>query len=86
MRDYVLNYSHSRQAAGPSFWFTERVHNWFARRAIAKLEHYEDHILRDIGVTRDEIRWASHLPLSQNAALALEVHSLHRRRGSRRVE
>ncbi|MFK7892194.1 MAG: DUF1127 domain-containing protein [Granulosicoccus sp.] len=30
-----------------------------------------DELLADIGVTRDQVRWAEKLPLDQNAALAL---------------
>ncbi len=84
MRDYALTYAHTREAAGATSWLARIVRNWMARRAVSRLESYDDFILRDIGVTRDEVRWASQLPLSQNAALALEDEALRRRRSSRR--
>ena len=35
-------------------------------------------MLRDIGVTREELRWAAGLPLTVNAALALEERATRR--------
>ena len=48
------------------------------RRRLAELD---DRLLRDIGVTRSEVRWAAGLPLSVNAALELEEKATRRRRG-----
>jgi len=58
------------------------VRNWKARRAVTRLQDFDDHMLRDIGVTRLDVRWASDLPLSTNAALALEERSFRRRRSA----
>jgi hypothetical protein len=41
---------------------------------------HDDYLLRDIGVTRQDVRWASRLPLTVNAALALEERAFRRRR------
>ena len=38
-----------------------------------------DCMLRDIGVLRDDVRWAAGLPLTVNAAVALEERSHQRR-------
>jgi hypothetical protein len=40
-------------------------------------------MLRDIGLTREDLRWASGLPLSVNAALAMEQRSTNRERNRR---
>ena len=42
------------------------------RAAFEHMLHVEDRILEDIGVTRDDVIWASKLPLSKNAALELQ--------------
>jgi hypothetical protein len=36
-------------------------------------------MLSDIGVTREDVQWAQGLPLTVNAALALEERSFKRR-------
>jgi uncharacterized protein YjiS (DUF1127 family) len=74
MRDYALNQAVFRGEIG-SPMLARLWRNWLARRAVARLEDLDDHILRDIGVTRAEIRWARGLPLSANSALALEERS-----------
>ena len=48
--------------------------------AVTRLDSFDDYILRDIGVTRGDVRWASGLPLSVNAAVALEERALQRQR------
>ncbi len=42
------------------------------RLAFKNLLTLEANILQDIGVTREDVIWASKLPLSKNAALELE--------------
>ena len=49
--------------------------NWQARRAVRKLLTMDDHILRDTGTSRADVEWAVGLPLTVNAALALEERS-----------
>lgn len=81
MRDYALNRARSAEAAGLTFGLAQLIRNWRARRAVTRLEDFDDYMLRDIGVTRDDVNWAAGLPLTVNAALALEERSLRRRRG-----
>lgn len=72
MRDYAL---HQAQVAGnmPGAGLIEKLlRNWLARKAVRRLERLDDHLLRDIGASREDIRWAVSLPLSANAALALQ--------------
>ena len=84
MRDYILSQAIAREQIGGSL--LSGVHrlfrNWQARRAVAKLEAFDDHMLADIGLTRGDVYWASHLPLSSNATFALEER-LWRRHDSR---
>jgi len=54
-------------------------HNWRARGAIKALADHDDNMLRDIGITRDEISWAAKLPLTINSAIALNDRALRRR-------
>ena len=42
------------------------------RDAFRRLVALDDAALKDIGVTRNDVIWASQLPLSQNASLELE--------------
>ena len=53
--------------------------NWLARRQVRRLAEYDTRMLMDMGVTRDEILWASRLPLSVNAAWELRQRSRARR-------
>ncbi len=78
MRDYALNRAMAADSIGTSLISLFR--NWRERRQMAKLETCEDHILRGLGITRDDIRWAMRLPLGQNPALALEDRTFRRSR------
>jgi uncharacterized protein YjiS (DUF1127 family) len=80
MRDYALNRSQSLGHVGGETFIHRLIRNWKARRRVARLEDYDDHILNDIGVDRQDIRWAADLPLTINAALALEERAFRRRR------
>ena len=79
MRDYALSRAESLGEIGISWLASYR--NWKTRTRVARLEHYDDFLLADIGVTRDEVRWAATLPLNVNAALALEDRAFRRRKG-----
>ncbi len=57
--------------------------NWKIRRKVRALDEHDDHLLDDIGVLRNEIAWASNLPLSINAAVALNDRANRRRNRSR---
>ncbi len=80
MRDYALSHARSFETAGAASLFGRFIRNWRARRAVTRLDSFDDYILRDIGVTRGDVRWASGLPLSVNAAVALEERALQRQR------
>ncbi len=55
------------------------LRNWKVRRRVRALADQDDHILEDIGVTRGEVAWASRLPLTVNAAIALNDRASRRR-------
>ena len=55
------------------------LRNWKIRRKVRALIDHDDHTLNDIGVRRDEIIWAGKLPLTVNAAVALNDRASRRR-------
>jgi uncharacterized protein YjiS (DUF1127 family) len=79
MRNYVMNRAHSLEL-DEGFPSLRRLWRHVkARRRVNRLGDLDDHMLRDIGVTRDEVQWAAGLPLTVNAALALEERAFQRR-------
>ncbi len=74
---------HVRHHESDHPWFIRAaarwLSNWRARRQIRKLSDYETRILNDMGVTRDEVKWAAKLPLSVNPAWELRNRSRTRR-------
>ncbi len=79
MRDYVLHQASQLGYAPGQGLLVNLLRNWRARRAVARLDQFDDHILRDIGVTRDEIREAVGVSLNENAALVLHETARQRR-------
>ncbi len=66
-------------------WVRTRVRDMRRRREFRQrflpLLAYDDHILEDMGHCREEIEWAAHLPLKEDADQAL-LHRRARRRGT----
>ncbi len=60
-------------------------HNWKTRNQVRNLERYEQRMLDDMGITRDEVIWASRLPLSLNAAWELRHRSRTRRLANKAI-
>jgi uncharacterized protein YjiS (DUF1127 family) len=56
---------------------------WTRRRKLIQLRDLDDHVLEDIGVTRDDVRYAFSLPLAIDAALELHERAFLRSRRSR---
>lgn len=48
------------------------IRNWQARKSVRRLQTLDDNLLRDIGVSRDEITEALRQPYSTNVALYLD--------------
>jgi uncharacterized protein YjiS (DUF1127 family) len=71
MRDYTLHLSTQYDTANGGL-LRRLWSNWNARRSVAALEALDDHLLRDIGVTRAQVEAAVDVPLSENAAVVLD--------------
>ena len=80
MREYALNQAISRGEYGVVSFARRLLRNWKAKRRIVALGNFDDYMLKDIGITRDEVQWAVGLPLTVNAAVALEERAIRRRR------
>ena len=63
MRDYIMTEAHSRESTFAFPVLRRVVGNWLKRRQLRRLEQLDDHILMDIGLTRDEVVRVQHLPL-----------------------
>lgn len=53
-------------------FFATRYNRRIDRQAFKNVLTLDDRTLKDIGVTRQDVKWASHLPLSEDAAIRLE--------------
>lgn len=56
-------------------WYLIRRERKITRDAFLHLLSLDDQLLDDIGVTRESVNWAASLPLSTDAAEALEATS-----------
>jgi len=54
--------------------------HWQAHRSVRHLASLDGHVLRDLGLTRDDVEWAEKVPLTQNAVLALDDRVRRKRR------
>lgn len=59
-------------------WRKRKRQERIDRDALLGMASMDERMLRDIGLTRDDVKWATELPLSENAALRLQ--SMRRRR------
>jgi uncharacterized protein YjiS (DUF1127 family) len=78
MRNYVLSEAQSREAYGRLTVVVRVLRNWRQRRDLKKLQAMDDHMLRDIGVTREMLSRLARLPLT--ADIAWERERLERLR------
>jgi uncharacterized protein YjiS (DUF1127 family) len=70
---YDLSYNvQSAYAQSQAGFLARTLENWQARKAVRSLLKLEEHVLRDVGTLRGDVEWAANLPLSINAALALD--------------
>jgi uncharacterized protein YjiS (DUF1127 family) len=83
MTDITLIRSHQQETQSWVQRLADRYRNWRARRSVRNMLELDDRMLADIGVRRDEVAWASQLPLAVNAALELEAAAFSRRRHNR---
>ena len=62
MREYVRSCAASRDRAFAFPWLRRMISNWHARKHLRRLEDFDDHMLADIGLTRDDLRLGRSLP------------------------
>jgi uncharacterized protein YjiS (DUF1127 family) len=75
MRDYALTQAEGRDHASVFSGFIQLFINWRRRKTLRTLVALEDHMLRDIGVSRDEVYRLMKLPLSVDPLWELERQS-----------
>ena len=64
----------------PAGWNLARLwDHWLARRSVRRRAHYEDRVLKDMGIERADLEWATRLPIWRNATQELEERGLRRR-------
>ena len=62
MRDYIINEANFREKTFSFPRLRRVIRNWLSRRYLRKLEQFDDYILADIGLTRDDLRYGQSLP------------------------
>ena len=73
MREYVANEARSRSSTFSFSALRQLVRNWRSKQQLLKLHALEDYQLKDIGLTRGQLRQISGLPLSVDNLPAHEV-------------
>ena len=71
MRDYILNQAESVDKTFTFPALNRIVANWRKRRQLRQLEQLDDHVLMDIGLTRDELIRVQRSPLGVDPVLEL---------------
>jgi uncharacterized protein YjiS (DUF1127 family) len=56
------------------------VRTWSNRRTVVSLADFDDHMLADIGLSRDDVRQALSLPFGEDPALMLQHLALRNRK------
>ncbi len=64
MREFVAHEARSRLSAFSFSTLRQLVRNWRCRKQLLKLQGLDDFQLKDIGLTRGQLRHLSGLPLS----------------------
>jgi uncharacterized protein YjiS (DUF1127 family) len=71
MRDYIFSQARMREQTFAFPKLRRLLRNWQARRQIRRLTELDDHVLRDIGFSREELRQALRLPHDMDPLLTL---------------
>jgi hypothetical protein len=78
MRDYAIQRATASESLGSSL--IGLVHNWQARRRIARWLSDGETPDHGLGLSAVDLRWAMRLPLDQNPLVALEDLAFRRSR------
>ena len=62
MRDFIFHQAQVRDSAFVFPKLRRLIRSWLARRNLKRLEQLDDYLLNDIGLTRDDIRYALSRP------------------------
>jgi uncharacterized protein YjiS (DUF1127 family) len=74
----------SSTSAGPLesvlqlLWSAYKAH--VSRRQLIRLSEVDDHLLADVGVSREDVRWALDLPFSHDPGVELQRRALRNSR------
>jgi Domain of unknown function (DUF1127) len=79
MTEYLETRAHSVGGFGNEGLLLRLWSNWRARKDVVRLQQLDDHLLKDIGLSRADIFWASQQSLGVNAALVLEERGIEDR-------
>lgn len=64
MREYILEQAHCRQPYGRLTTLVRMVKNWRNRRQLRRLASLDDYLLKDIGLSREELNAMARHPLT----------------------
>lgn len=64
MREFILHQAESNEGTFAFAVVRRVVTNWWKRRTLRKLQDLDDHLLFDIGLSREELEAAVRLPLT----------------------
>ena len=73
----------SSQEAGALPALAGTVHKlyraWRNRRSLMRVTELDEHLLADIGISREDVKWALDLPIGYDPAAALQERALRNR-------
>jgi uncharacterized protein YjiS (DUF1127 family) len=71
MRDYTFHQARFRDSTFAFPALRRMLRNWLTRRQLHKLQHLDDYLLNDIGLSRDDLHWGLSLPSDCDITLAM---------------
>lgn len=76
MREFVLQQSLVRQSGGGFSVVVRMIKNWRMQKAYRQMMALEDHMLKDIGLNRDDLHQLMSMPLDADVPWELERRRL----------